>query len=137
VERLHRISIVIQFLPRKRRYSSPSAAASTDPQNRLAQEMLPVFASHVVAALLFSPRNPFGSGTPQQALNRDLTERRRVLHAQTLGPFVSEVAPQPNIHECGDRHRDQRAETRERHVFVRIPDVSLRAEISGAAVAAR
>ena len=56
----------------------------------------------------------------------------RMLSAHSL----REVALHAPVDERGDDHRDQRAERRQRHVLVRIPDVALRAEIGRAEIAA-
>jgi hypothetical protein len=53
-----------------------------------------------------------------------------------LGPRPREVLLEVPVHRRGHDHRDDRSERRERHVLLRVPRITLRAQVGGAQVAA-
>src|SRR6476660_1093190 len=71
----------------------------------------------------------YRDGTSSTAENRVFTQRFVVFHAETPGPFTGEVALEAVIDCRCNRHCNQSAEARQRHIFLRIPDVPLRSEI--------
>ena len=65
-----------------------------------------------------------------------LAERLVPFDAQALRPRPREVLLEVPIDGRGHDHRDDRPERRERHVLLRVPRITLRAEVGGAEVAA-
>src|SRR5512134_617450 len=58
-----------------------------------------------------------------------------MLDAQAFHPFQSEVALEAVVQGGGDRHRNQRSDAGEQHVFLCVPDIPLRTEKRNAQVA--
>src|SRR5690242_11044083 len=59
-----------------------------------------------------------------------LPKRVPALDAEALDPLPGKVTLEPHVDGCGDAHGDERPQAGHGHVLMRIPNVSLRAQVS-------
>ena len=71
----------------------------------------------------------WSSSLAPQTCNLILAQWLRAFDAQAFDPLLREITLEVPVEQCGEHHCDQRPKACERHVFMTVPDVALRAQV--------